>query len=114
MGIWDVGGQISNMSPYRKRFYQGANFCLIAFDISMRKTFESIDHWLNDIKAEENSVPIALIATKMDLPNHEVTRDEIAQKAESLQCPFIFTSARTGNNVQDVFIYATHKFIEKL
>ncbi len=115
LGIWDIGGQIQNMAPYRKRFYQGANFACIAFDITRRKTFESIDRWLKDISSSVDvSVPIALIATKMDLPDKKVTLEEISKKAESLNCPFILTSARTGNNIHDVFQYAVHKFLERV
>ncbi|MHA1613165.1 MAG: GTP-binding protein [Promethearchaeota archaeon] len=115
IGIWDIGGQITNMAPYRKRFYQGSNFACIAFDITRRKTFNHIDKWLEDISSSiETSTPIALIATKMDLPNKEITIEEISQKAESLNCPYILTSARTGNNIHDVFQYAVHKFLERI
>ncbi|MHA1673266.1 MAG: GTP-binding protein [Promethearchaeota archaeon] len=115
LGIWDIGGQITTMAPYRKRFYQGANFACVAFDITRRKTFDSIDRWLKDISSSvDRSIPIALIATKMDLPNKKITVEEISKKAESLNCPFILTSARTGDNIHDVFQYAVHTFLERI
>ncbi|WP_457558185.1 GTP-binding protein [Candidatus Harpocratesius sp.] len=114
LSIWDIGGQEKNLTPYRKRFYQGADHAFIAFDISRRKTFESIDHWLEDMQSSlDRRVFITLIATKMDLENQEITIEEIQKKADELGCPYILTSAKTGSNVYDAFQYASYKFIER-
>lgn len=115
LAIWDIGGQITNMSPYRKRFYQGANNAFIAFDITRRKTFDNIDKWIKDLEGTiEKNVSLTLIATKMDLPNQEISLEEIELKAKELDCPYILTSAKTGSNVQDAFLYAAYKFVENL
>ena len=114
LSIWDIGGQIATMSPYRKRFYQGADFAFLAFDISRRKSFENIEQWLNDMQSSvDRKVSIMLIATKNDLVEQEVSLDEIVAKADELGCPYLLTSAKTGNNVFDAFQYAAYKFIER-
>lgn len=114
LSIWDIGGQITTMSPYRKRFYQGADFALVAFDISRRKTFENLDQWIKDMQTSvDRKVSIMLIATKMDLEEQEVKLEEIEEKAKELDCPYLLTSAKTGNNVFDAFQYAAYKFIER-
>lgn len=115
MTIWDIGGQIQTMAPYRKRFYQGANFAFLEFDISRKNTFTNLDNWIQDLKKSvDKMVPMVLIANKMDIPNQETTIDEIKAKAEALNCPFILCSAKTGSNVNEAFRYAGYKFCENV
>ena len=115
MTIWDIGGQIKTMAPYRKRFYQGVNFAFLEFDVSRKKTFDSLKGWREDLKKGiYNKVPVILIANKMDLPDHEVSMDEIKAYAEELNCPYLLCSAKTGSNVNDAFRYASLKFCENV
>ena len=51
---------------------------MLVYDITNRKSFESIDNWMQriDENAKEN-VPIVLVGTKADLVDErEVTKDE--------------------------------------
>ena len=111
--LWDIGGQSQEMAPHRKRFYQGANFAFLVFDISMRNTFEKIDSWEKDLEISiDKRLSVILIANKTDLNTHEVDLEEIKQKASSLNCPYLLCSARSGSNVMDAFRYAAYKFLE--
>ncbi len=115
LAIWDIGGQIQNMAPYRKRFYQGANLVILVTDVTRRKTFENLDKWIEDLNQFlERDIPYLLIGNKIDLPNFEVQESEVKEKAEMLNCPYLLTSAKTGNNVDDAFNYCAYKFCEKL
>ena len=112
--LWDIGGQAQEMAPHRKRFYQGANFAFLVFDISRKKTLEKIFSWEKDIEASINrQLSVILIANKMDLETQEVDLEEIKQKAAELNCPYLLCSARTGSNVMDAFRYAAYKFLEQ-
>ncbi|QEE16516.1 GTP-binding protein [Promethearchaeum syntrophicum] len=112
--LWDIGGQAQEMAPHRKRFYQGANFAFLVFDISRKKTFEKIDSWEKDLETSINrQLSVILIANKTDLETHEVDLEEIKQKATELNCPYLLCSARTGSNVMDAFRYAAYKFLEQ-
>ncbi|MHA1584180.1 MAG: GTP-binding protein [Promethearchaeota archaeon] len=115
LSLWDVGGQAQNMSPYRKRFYQGANFAFLVFDITRKKTFDNLKTWIDDLnKSVERRVPIMIIGNKIDIEEHEISNEEIEEKAENLKCPFILTSAKTSSNVNDAFTFAAYKFLENL
>ncbi len=112
--LWDIGGQAQEMSPHRKRFYFGANFAFLVFDITRKSTFEKIKNWENDLETSINrQVSVILIANKTDLENSEVTLEEIKKKASSLNCPYLLCSARSGSNVNDAFRYAAFKFLEQ-
>ena len=112
--LWDIGGQAQEMAPYRKRFYQGANFAFLVFDITRKDTFEKIHSWEKDLETSINRrLSVILIANKTDLENSEVTLEDIEQKASSLNCPYLLCSARSGSNVNDAFRYAAYKFLEQ-
>ncbi len=111
--IWDIGGQAQETAPYRKRFYQGANFVFLVFDITRKSTFAKIQRWIEDLDNSSQQLSFILIANKTDLDNSEVTLEEIKQKAEELSCPYLLCSAKTGNNVIGAFKYAALKFLEQ-
>ncbi len=114
--IWDIGGQIQTMAPYRKRFYNGAEHVFLQFDITRKKTFENLDKWLNDLdKNTDQMMYKTIIGNKIDkLDEQAVSIEEIEAKADELDCPYILTSAKTGDNVNDAFKYAGYKFFQKL
>ena len=47
--IWDIGGQITQIAPYRKRFYEGANSAFIVLDRTRSEALKSVEFWYNDI-----------------------------------------------------------------
>ncbi|MFW9947264.1 MAG: GTP-binding protein [Candidatus Odinarchaeota archaeon] len=113
--LWDIGGQIGQIRPYRQRFYDGANAALIVVDRT-RDHLESIETWLNDIKESvPSNIPIVIVGNKSDL-NEEIiiTEEQIKIIAKQLDLHFIVTSAKTGENVNEAFLYIAYRFIEKV
>ncbi|MFW9952495.1 MAG: GTP-binding protein [Candidatus Thorarchaeota archaeon] len=112
--IWDIGGQITQMAPYRKRFYEGANTVFIVIDRTRPESLKSVEMWIKDIKAHISSdVNIILIGNKSDLLNQIlINEEEIKSVANKYNFNYILTSALTGENVDEAFLYAAYKFIE--
>jgi Ras-related protein Rab-1A len=111
--LWDISGQIKNMASYRARFYGGANFALLVCDISNRNSFLHLDDWIADLKkAIDKSIPMIILVNKSDLTDQAITPEMIQQKADQLHCPFLLTSAKTGTNVYDAFLYCAYKFLQ--
>ncbi len=112
--IWDIGGQ--NFTPYRTKFYNGANCAMIIIDRTRQKTLETIEGWYNDIKESvKKEIPIVIVANKSDLVNEiELEEKEIKQQADKFGFNFIISSAKTGENVSTAFLYMGYKFLENL
>lgn len=113
--LWDIGGQIGQIRPYRQRFYDGANAAFIVVDRT-RDHLDSIETWLKDIKESvPNNIPIVIVGNKSDL-NEEIviTEEQIKVIAKQLDLHFIVTSAKTGENVNEAFLYIAYRFIEKV
>jgi small GTP-binding protein len=113
--IWDIGGQLPNMIPYRARFYNGANSAFIVIDRTREDHLDSIERWYNEIKgAVPNNIAIVIVGNKSDLTDEIViSEDQIKEVADKFGFHYIFTSAKTGENVNDTFLYIAYRFLEK-
>lgn len=114
--IWDIGGQIKQMIPYRKRFYSGANACFIVIDRTRLEHQNSIKTWYDEIKnSVPNNISIVIVCNKSDLIDEIVVSEaDIKKVADEYGFHYILTSAKTGENVNDVFSYIGYKFLENI
>ncbi len=112
--IWDIGGQITQMAPYRRRFYEGAHSAFIVVDRTRPLNLNSVEIWHNEInKYVGKDINIILVGNKSDLAeNIVISEEEIKEIADKNDFHYILTSAKTGENVQDAFLYIAYKFLE--
>jgi len=106
--IWDTCGQ----EVYRSlisSFYRSASLAIIVYSIDNEESFNNIEKWLNDIKTQSSpDVKIFLIGNKADLDDkRKITREKGEKFSNEHKISFFTeTSAKTGLNVQNVFIQA--------
>jgi len=113
--IWDIGGQMQQMDPYRARFYNGANAAFIVLDRTRPETLKTVEIWYNDIKKSiSKSIPIVIVGNKSDVENLYVSEDDIKKVADEFGFHYILTSAKTGDGVNDAFLYCAFKYLENL
>jgi small GTP-binding protein len=116
--IWDIGGQMSQMTPYRQKFYNGTNSAFIVLDRTRKKTMDSVEKWYNDMKKsiyDIENIPIVLIGNKSDLKDKIIiTAEELKNKAKEFGMHFIETSAKTGENVSEAFNYLSYRILERI
>jgi len=114
--LWDIGGQISSMAPYRHRFYEGASAAFIVIDRTRPNNLESVNRWYKEIlDAVSRTIPVVIVGNKSDLQDELViTEEEIKIVAKELGFHYILTSALTGENVNEAFLYIAYRFIEKI
>ena len=103
------------MAPYRKRFYEGANAAFIVIDRTREKNLDSIKKWYDDIKQSVPAkIPIVIVGNKSDLKDAIlIGENETKATAKELGFHSIMTSAKTGENVNETFLYIAYRFIEK-
>ena len=104
--IWDTCGQ----EVYRSlisSFFRSASLAIIVYSIDTEDSFNNIEKWLNDIKTQSNpDIKIFLIGNKADLEDkRRLTKEQGEQLCRDHKLAyFMETSAKTGFNVQNVFI----------
>ena len=102
--IWDTAGQ-ERYKSITSAYYKGCLGAFLVYDITNKKTFESIDKWMIDIKnSGEQNMTILLIGNKSDLESsRQVSIEEGNKKAEQYNIAFIETSALNGSNIEKAF-----------
>lgn len=112
--IWDITGQ--GMTPYRSRFYDGANAAFIVIDRTRPDNLSSVEKWYKDIqKSIQRNIPIVIVGNKSDLVDEIVIAEEqIRETARKHDFHYILTSAKTGEHVNDAFLYIAYRVIETL
>jgi small GTP-binding protein len=110
--IWDVMGQ----EDY-KRFHQsacaGARGALIVCDITRKDTIINWLQWKNALYDYTGEVPIILIGNKNDLAaQHQSELDELSKLSDENNIPLFITSAKNGENVEQVFSLLGEKILK--
>jgi len=113
--IWDIGGQ-SQFDLNRARFYNGANAAFIVVDRTRPNNLKSIEKWYNEIqKTLKRTIPVVIVGNKSDLVDEIViSEEEIKEVANEFGFHYILTSALTGENVNDAFLYIAYRVVENL
>ena len=72
VSLWDTAGQ-ERYSALTKFYYRGAQAAIVVFDVTQLSTFERAKEWVNEVQQNTtDSILIALIGNKIDLPQREV------------------------------------------
>ena len=113
--IWDTCGQEEYRSLIQN-FYRNASLAILVYAVDNFQTFKNLEVWLNEIKTQGNpDVKIILIGNKIDLDEkREVSTEKGNEfyKDHNLSL-FLETSAKSGINVQDIFINAAKILYEE-
>jgi len=113
--IWDTAGQERFRSVTRS-YYRGAAGCVLVYDITSRESFNHLTSWLNDARALATSeLVIVLVGNKTDLQeDREVTFLEASRFAQENDLMFLETSAKSGDNVEEVFMKCAKTILNKI
>ncbi len=119
--LWDVGAQ-TFFRRFRQTYYLGAQAAFIVFDLTNRKSFESLKEWYKELEdfIGGREIPIIIIGNKSDLRDQrEVSYEDGVQVVNELlnkpniAISYIETSALTGENVEDAFTLIAYHYISK-
>jgi GTPase SAR1 family protein len=73
-------------------------------DITRRETLDDLSDWIAAVSKVTGDVPVEFLANKIDLADQrQVTDPDVQAVAERHHAPFLFTSAKTGQNVEEGF-----------
>ena len=110
-------GDSAGQEKYRaltRNYYKDAHGIILLQDVTNKSTFQSLDKWLDDINENilRENVSIILVGNKMDLPNRVISYEEGDNFAKKYDLLFYETSAKEGNNIDEVFKKIANDIIE--
>ncbi|MFX1313969.1 MAG: Rab family GTPase [Promethearchaeota archaeon] len=113
--LWDIAGQ-EKFDAMRRHFYKGLEAVILIFDLTNRKSFETIPNWYRDIKnyiKSDTDLIGFILGNKEDLVDErKINREEAIKIANNLNLEYIETSALTGKNVESSFNRVAKKIIK--
>jgi len=113
--IWDTAGQERFRSVTRSYYRNGA-ICILVYDITKRESYNNIAVWLQE--ARDVAMPYCvfiLVGNKLDLQDErKVTVLEASRFAQENDLMFLETSAKTGDNVEEVFMKSARSILGKI
>jgi len=111
--IWDTAGQ-ERFRTITAAYYRGADGILIVYDITHRESFSSITGWLEEaLKYVDDGVPFVIIGNKSDRTDRQVSYNELEQFGKKYNILYAECSARTGENIDNVFLELANKLLLK-
>jgi small GTP-binding protein len=112
--IWDILGQ-KDYKSIQTRSYKGADGVILVADFTRKDTLPSLeDYWLANIKGRLPNLQLIFVANKSDLKEEaQFTIKDIQKMAAKYNSEFFSSSAKTGENVEKMFITLGKKLIEE-
>ena len=110
--IWDLAGHDMYQS-LNSLFYKGTDAILLVYDVTSRESFENALKWVEDCMEHAFGTVkvIAVIGNKIDLKDSIQVSEEEGQhfseqlaKMYEIPCFHILTSAKTGENIEELFM----------
>ena len=113
--LWDTAGQERFRSVALKAI-KAVQGIVIVFDVTLKKSFQNIDLWLEEIKNNFNNPSLVLFGNKVDMDKEkwEVTKEEAEQYAKKMNLQYFETSAKTKKGLNEGFSYIVNESYNKL
>eukprot|EP00792_Barthelona_sp_PAP020_P002245 TRINITY_DN13700_c0_g1_i1.p1 TRINITY_DN13700_c0_g1~~TRINITY_DN13700_c0_g1_i1.p1 ORF type:complete len:198 (+),score=51.12 TRINITY_DN13700_c0_g1_i1:50-643(+) len=101
--LFDSSGQ-DRFQSLTKALFRNTQAVVLVFDISDRSTFDLLPNYMDIIQRFAHpGTPVMIVANKCDLVS-AITDDELSKFCLQNNVPFKKTSAKTGENVSNMFI----------
>ncbi|KAL0590356.1 hypothetical protein ABG067_001602 [Albugo candida] len=110
--IWDTAGQ-ERFRTITSAYYRGADGIIMVYDVTNQESFDHVNDWLNEVNryASEGTCKL-LVGNKSDIAeNRAVTYETAKAFADSLSIPFLETSAKNAQNVEEAFLTMASELI---
>ncbi len=102
--IWDIMGSRGFRELLQDAYFNGAHGILAVCDSTRPETLKDLDSWLASVFQRTGPLPVRILANKADLADQRaVTEEDLRALSGRYDAPYLFTSAKTGENVETGF-----------
>lgn len=113
LNIWDTAGQ-ERFHALGPIYYRGSHAAILVYDITDQDSFQKVKNWVKELKRMLGSeIILAIAGNKIDLEEQRtVMEEEALSYAESVGAHYFETSAKTNDNVEEVFVELTRLMVQ--
>lgn len=106
--IWDVAGEKA-LQRINGSYFLGSNGVILVFDLTQADTYQNLTEMVQTLRDRvKREVPVVVVGNKVDLVSAEELRaiqDQIDYDV------FAYTSAKTGEMVEEAFLNLSHQLV---
>jgi len=111
--LWDIGGQEA-FQKLRTIYFKGSNAAFGVYDVTNPQSLLKLPGWVSSIKKTvKKNIPMIIVGNKIDL-DRQVEQSEAEDLAKRINCEYLETSAKTGENVELAFIKIAKACLENI
>ena len=113
--IWDTSGK-ENFRGITRVYYKNSACAIVVYDISNRVSFNNVKSWIEECRNRTSKTTfMVLVGNKSDLADkRQVSIEEGKELAEKYEMKFYETSAKTGENVNEIFYDSVDEIAKRL
>ena len=113
--ILDIMGKRTFLQLFRDAYFNGARGILAVFDVTRRASLQGLTPWIDGVRESVGPIPVYALGNKVDIRDRrEVTAEEAQGVLRPYECPILYTSAKTGENVEEAFHGLTKAIVEPI
>lgn len=107
--IWDTAGQ-ERFQSLGVAFYRGADACMLVYDMTKPKSFESLVNWRDEFLVQAGprdpeKFPFLVAANMLDKADERRVPEETARRwCDETDTAYFETSAKEATNIDEAFI----------
>lgn len=104
MMILDIMGKRTFLQLFKEAYFHGAKGILAVFDVSRKASLRDLTKWIDGVRDSVGPIPVYVLGNKVDLrERRETSEEEASEVMRPYECPILYTSAKTGQNVEQAF-----------
>lgn len=114
LNIWDTAGQ-ERFKTLTQAYYKHAQAVLIVFDMTEEGSFKHVLEWKREVSRYSPRCIKVLVGNKSDLADPKISAEEAKDHVSHFELDKFFeTSAKSGENVKDVFAFIAKECLHKI
>lgn len=106
MTVWDIMGEKGFRELLKDAYFTGARGIIAVCDLTRYSTLKELDDWVTSVFKVAGELPVVYAVNKLDLKDEVMIlygEKEIVEHAKAFGAPWLYASAKTGENVEAVF-----------
>jgi len=111
--LWDTAGQ-EKFNALTNIYYRDAKGAILVYDVTIKETFQKVEKWYDELTVFNSDTVIVVAGNKIDMKKVDIDNNTIDEFTKEKNINHIFTSAKTGEGLEDVFYLVCKNIANKM